>query len=445
MRACRWSHLILLGGLLGACGPSERGLFSWCSEGDAGAPPAGVSPTYFADVKPVIDSKCVRCHEPGGIGPFSLQSYDEVFANRAAVGAAVAGGVMPPWLAADCCAGYRSDWSLTGEERQLVGAWMAAGAPAGDPASPPARPTVRVGGLSRVDLTVKMPEPYTVAPRPGTTDDTRCFLVDWPLDREVFVTGANVLPGNRSIVHHLVLGVVADDRLAEARARDDKDSRLGFDCSGGTGAMRMTAVLGGGLAASEPPEGVGIRVPPGAKLLLNIHYSTAHAAPGATLVDQTSVQFKLSDSGRGLKGIIVANPAWLVGDAMRVRAGDPDAVFYYRYRPTVFTRGRQVKIYAAHPHMHYFGSQFLLGILRADGTQTCLLAIPRWTFGWEQPYWLEEPVVLGPEDKVYVECHFDNSEANQPVIDGVRSRPRDFAWGGNNQDMCVGFLAYSEE
>ena len=336
----RRSCLVLLAvapALAAGCGPPDKGLFAWCSEGDAGAPPLSVVPSYHADVKPIVDGKCVRCHQPGGIGPFSLQSYDELFARRELAHAAVATRRMPPWLAAPCCAKYRADFSLTEEERAVFGAWVQAGAPAGDPAAPPARPTVSVGGLSRVDVTVTMPEPYTVTVRPGTTDDTRCFLIDWPLDREVFVVGASVVPGNRGIVHHLVMGMVAGDRLAEARGRDAKDRRPGFDCAGGTGAMRMSAVFGGGLAASEPPEGIGIKVPVGAKILLNIHYSTAHAH-GLSLVDQTSVQFKLADSGRPVKGIIVANPAWLVGNAMLVRAGDPDAVYYYRYKPHVFTQ-----------------------------------------------------------------------------------------------------------
>jgi hypothetical protein len=428
-----------------ACTPAEQGLFTWCSNNsDAGVAVSSEPPTYYGDVKPIVDGKCVRCHQEGGIAPFSLETYDALNARRDLAWAAVRDRRMPPWLAAPCCASYSHDWSLTDEEISVFGAWVAAQGPAGDGALPPRRPTVTVGGLSRVDVSVRMAEPYTVSPPPGTTDDTRCFVIDWPIDREVYVAGANVIPGNRAVVHHLVLGVVTGDNLAEAQSRDRKAAGPGFPCSGGAGGVRWSGIIGGGLAASESPEGIGVKVPVGSKLLLNIHYSTAHLHHD-TLTDLSAIELKLEDSGRPLENIAVTNPFWVVGDAMKVKAGDPDAVFYYRYRPTLFTRGKRVKIYSAHPHMHYFGSQFLLGILRKDGSQECLLAIPRWDFGWEQSYWLKTPVTLEPDDQVYVECHFDNSETNQPLVNGVPAKPRDIAWGGNNQDMCAGFLAYAEE
>jgi hypothetical protein len=77
--------------------------------------------------------------------------------------------------------------------------------------------------------------------------------------------------------------------------------------------------------------------------------------------------------------------------------------------------------------------------LHADGTETCLLEIPDWEFGWEQPYWFAEPVPFGPQDRLYIECRFDNSAANQP--DGVA--PRDIGWGDGDQDMCAGFVSFT--
>ena len=130
---------------------------------------------------------------------------------------------------------------------------------------------------------------------------------------------------------------------------------------------------------------------------------------------------------------------------MEVKAGDPEAIYYYRARPTIFTAGKRVWIHAVTPHMHNFGKKLVLGILRADGSKDCLLEIPHWHFGWEQFFWLKTPKVLNPDDQVYIECRFDNSKDNQPLVDGVRRPPRDIAWGGNDQDMCAGFLTFATE
>ncbi|MDQ3778274.1 MAG: monooxygenase, partial [Actinomycetota bacterium] len=36
---------------------------------------APARPTYFQDVKPILDARCTGCHQAGGIAPFKLTSY----------------------------------------------------------------------------------------------------------------------------------------------------------------------------------------------------------------------------------------------------------------------------------------------------------------------------------------------------------------------------------
>ena len=58
------------------------------------------APTYFADVKPIVDGRCAGCHRMGGIAPFSLTTYAAARAHRSEMAAAVAARIMPPWHAA---------------------------------------------------------------------------------------------------------------------------------------------------------------------------------------------------------------------------------------------------------------------------------------------------------------------------------------------------------
>jgi hypothetical protein len=40
-----------------------------------------------------------------------------------------------------------------------------------------------------------------------------------------------------------------------------------------------------------------------------------------------------------------------------------------------------------------------------------------------------------------VECHYDNSPGNQPVVDGQRLPPRDVTWGeGTHDEMCLSYI-----
>ena len=52
-------------------------LVSWC----AAVGQANPTPVYVKDIEPIIRKNCTTCHKPGGMGPFSLQSYEEVIAK----------------------------------------------------------------------------------------------------------------------------------------------------------------------------------------------------------------------------------------------------------------------------------------------------------------------------------------------------------------------------
>ena len=68
--------------------------------------------SYYRDVKPIIDQKCIKCHTDGGIAPFSLTTFDQVSAVKDAIVAAVSAGIMPPWPPAKGCSEYADVRSL---------------------------------------------------------------------------------------------------------------------------------------------------------------------------------------------------------------------------------------------------------------------------------------------------------------------------------------------
>ena len=62
-------------------------------EGDIGVD----GPTYYADIKPLIERKCLSCHVEGGIAPFALTSPDDVVATASFLANSGESLVMPPW------------------------------------------------------------------------------------------------------------------------------------------------------------------------------------------------------------------------------------------------------------------------------------------------------------------------------------------------------------
>jgi mono/diheme cytochrome c family protein len=398
--------------------------------------------SWHREVRPIIFGRCSTCHVEGGHAPFALTGYPEAAAYAPAIRDAVLHKRMPPWQPASCCNQFADNFGLSDPQIELIVRWIDQGAEEGD-RDRPAPPLPPVGGLSRVDLELTIPVGYRPQPKPGHVDDYRCFLLDWPEEQPVVVSGLNPVPGARPIVHHLIVTALDPDEAEAVAGEVAEDGRPGLPCEGGLGEFASGQVLGGSLIGGDFPDGIGARIEPGSKILLNVHYSVTDLAPPE---DRTTIQFRLEPGDTPLlevKPMVLANPAWLVGGAMTVKAGEV-RTYAHRVDPRLQTLGKRTLLRGLTPHMHYLAQGMIVTLLRDDGTRTCLLDVPRWEFGWEQPYWFTTPISLEPGDELQVQCTFDNTAANQPVIGGVKGAPRDIAWGSENQDMCAAFLAFTE-
>ena len=408
--------------------------------------PKDTGPTWFRDAQPIVSARCANCHTPGGIAPISLLSFAEVVAHKSAVRDQVANGTMPPWPPGPGCNTYRHDRSLPAAEKAALLAWIDRGAPQGDPADArPAPQGLAASGLSRVDATLTMPESYRPALSP---DEYRCFVLDWPETRERYVTGFQAKPGNAAMVHHAIAFLATPGQAAAYQRLDDAEPGQGYTCFGGTGgpSQRMLGLWAPGGGGTDFPFGTGIKVAPGSKLILQVHYNTG-AHPGG--VDQTSVQLKLDDTV-GAEAFVLpwADPSWLRG-AMPIPAGSGDVVHSFSYDPTTYLSyitGGVLKpgafhIYSASAHQHLRGSRSRHEILRGGTTSECLLDIPRWDFNWQGAYGLHDAVIFRPGDLLSVTCHWDNTAANQPIVDGKQVAPTNLNWGeGTGDEMCLGFF-----
>ncbi len=430
---------------------------------DTGSTDAAPKATWHQDVRPVIEGRCVTCHKPGGIGPFDLSTYAATKAVGALVKAVTGNRTMPPWHAGPEQS-FRGDPSLTDAQIQAISDWVDAGMPEGDPNAPgDALPDV-TEKISRVDRTVGLPEKYT--PPKGQADDYRCFLVDWPEDEEKYVTGFNVVPDNKGIVHHVAAFLLAPDALGATGAvtaltdLDKAEAGPGYACYGGpSGAADLIVPilqLGQwvpGQQGVDFPTGTGIRVPKGSKLVLQMHYNMDFAETGP---DQTQVQFKLDTPDKIEKKAAFApwlNAAW-IGDAMKIPAGEASVTHAHTKDPRGFWKNfvgsvdvqKGFLVHGALLHMHTLGVWAETYITRKDGTKVMIVRTPSYDFDWQRLYMLKEPVTFGEGDTLTVRCNWNNTEAKQKVIAGKPpTQPKDVYWGeGSLDEMCVANLYITE-
>lgn len=435
-------------------------LFAGCGGEDAGN--AAPEVTWHQDVRPIVEARCAGCHKAGGIGPFDLSTYAGTRAVAELVGMVTAARTMPPWHAG-AEQGYLGDPSLTDAQIATIAKWVEIGTPEGDAAKPGASLPDVGQTISRVDRTLQIPVPYT--PKSDAPDDYRCFLVDWPETEERFVTGFAVQAGNPKVVHHVAAFLLTPDAIGASSAMsslaelDAKEEGPGYACYGGpSGAADLIVPIQQvgqwvpGQEGMDFPEGTGIRVPPGSKLVIQMHYNIDFAEPGP---DQTQVKFRLHKPEEIQRPGAFApwlDAAW-IGTAMKIPAGEPSVTHSKTGDPRGFWKNfvGDVKvesgfwIYGSLLHMHTLGVSAEVYVTRADGSKVTIVHTPKYDFNWQRMYMLAEPVRFEPGDALTVRCTWDNSAGNQiRTKDGTKA-PADVYWGeGSLEEMCVANLYISE-
>ncbi|HWB10612.1 MAG TPA: redoxin domain-containing protein [Pirellulales bacterium] len=377
-----------------------------CRIGRVARQPRGET-TYTKHVAPILQNRCIGCHRAGQVGPFALTSYDEAAAWAETLREAVDADRMPPWHANPAFGRFVNDGRLTDDEKRLIDVWVENGAPEGDPADLP--PPAKFDGewaIPRPDLVVSMPQPFTV-PAKGTVP-YKIFRTDISFDEDRWLIAAEGRPGNKAVVHHMLLFYVPPG--AERISPE----------------MPLFNVLGAyvpGLPTGVLPPGVARRIPAGSKLAFQLHYTPN----GGEQVDQSSVGLLFTDPKNVKKSLEVGMS---LNFLFRIPPGDKD------YRVEASHRfGEDTLLFTLQPHMHLRGKSFRFDAIYPDGIKETLLDVPRYDFNWQLTYVLAEPKLLPEGTTLHCTAAFDNSADN-------RSNPDPGAtvmWGDQTwQEMMIG-------
>ena len=318
---------------------------------------------------------CVVCHQPGGIAPVNLVDYGQAAALSKIIKDQVTSRIMPPWGADNtgACNTYQNARWLSEDEIALFAAWADAGAPEGDPAHAPAMPEP-LAGLAKVSATLDIGADYT--PNDIENDDYRCFVVDPGLTQDMYLTGYQVKPGDSRVVHHVILYSL--DSAAAQQAVEDLDAAEagpGYTCFGGPGSSDSRFIGGWapGTPATEYPEGTGVQLTAGRKVVIQIHYNllagawTDHTTMDVTL--EPSVPFPATITPIYDAGIVLPpGQSYVTGTSS---VGNPAPV--------------PVRVHGVFPHMHQLGVDLTVTATRGS-EDICMVDVPRWDFNWQQFY-----------------------------------------------------------
>lgn len=372
-----------------------------------------------------MQAKCQMCHRPNDIAPFALKTYEDARMWAEDIRRVVTERIMPPWKPVEGHGDFRDAYGLTEDERQTIVSWVNAGAPEGDPAElPEPRGADGLWQLGEPDLIVEMREPYTP---PRGRDNHRCFVISNPFEEAVYVKAADVLPGNRRIVHHVILYI---DEKGQSLQLDEREEGPGYTCVGGPNFdISINSAVAGwapGTMVRPLPEGVAVQIPRGGRLVMQVHYSPS----GRTGEDLTKVglYFAKERVERRIFYVPVLNTRFAIPP------GNADYEVRGNFVVPPLLDGKVIQIF---PHMHLLGRQIRVDHVQRGQTRP-MIWIDNWDFNWQGFYTYKEPMPFSALSDFRLSCRFDNT-ANNP------RNPNDplttVRWGEETGDeMCLAFL-----
>lgn len=364
--------------------------------------------TYSEHISRILQDKCVSCHRPGEIAPFSLLDYDEVSGWADMIQEVVNENRMPPWHANPAHGEFKNDIRLSSEEKKLINQWVDGGVAQGDPALLP-KPRTFVEGwqIGQPDVVIPMSkEPYQV-PATGVVE-YQYFVVPTNFKEDRWINAAEIRIGNRAVVHHVIVALHEGGRSAHGAI----DSEWITACAPGSPPLQL-------------PDGFAKLIPAGAKLLFQMHYTPN----GTPQEDVSSVGFKFVDADQVKKAVGTRE---VINTKFEIPAGEGNHEVVARTRLRSDTL-----VLALFPHMHLRGKSFRYIARYPDKSTEILLDVPNYDFNWQNSYIFKEPKRLPRGTTIQCIAHFDNSKKNI-----ANPNPRkSVRWGDQTfEEMMIGYF-----
>jgi hypothetical protein len=194
--------------------------------------------TFTKDIAPILQRSCQHCHNPSGVAPMPLTTYEEVrpwsraIKTRTALGPRA--GVMPPWFVEKNIGiqKFKDDPSLSDEEIARIGKWVDSGSPRGNPADmPPPRDFANADKwtIGEPDLVLRSPEITVPATGPdkwgslgmvptGITEDRYVSALEVREVNDIPKSGPTNTVGGRYVWHHMTYSSEVPGAAAGAAA-----------------------------------------------------------------------------------------------------------------------------------------------------------------------------------------------------------------------------------
>jgi len=370
--------------------------------------------SYAHDVAPIIKAKCATCHQPGGIGPMPLNTYEQVKGFSPMIREVIRTNRMPPYMADQTVGHFKDDDRLSPEQIKTLVHWIEGGAARGEGEDPLAKIDFKAPDwpLGKPDIIVEIP-PFTI-PAQGVLDYQRP-VVPSVMTEGRWMKATTFRVTDRQAVHHILTGVV------------DGNFKTGDTAT----ETQWGASLGGygpGRGSNINPDEHGVWVPPSGGVAFQNHYTPY----GRETVEKTQMGLYFYPKGQEPKYVLRTMGIFDFSIVIPANTEEHHEQAYLLFP-------KDAIIYGLTPHAHHRGASASVSVIYPDGREQMLLALPRYDFNWQYEYFLAEPLKIPAGTKVVTRYTYDNSKRNPANPDPNKV----VTWGEQSwEEMLATYLHY---
>lgn len=369
--------------------------------------------SYSQEVAPILLENCSVCHRKGGVGPWAMTDYNMVKGFSLMMREVIRTKRMPPWHADPAIGQFSNDRSLNNEEIKTLVHWIEAGAPKGEGADPLLGTAISQSEwaneeeLGPPDYVINIPA--MDIPATGVVDYQYKFVKN-TVGKDVWVKAAEVLPGDKAVLHHVITS------FGQLETRGPRKGRLKYRDRKG---LRGYAP---GINSNPYPDGGGVFLPADVAFEFQMHYTPV----GRATVDETRMGIWVAEEKpkHEIFTMTILNP--------RIRI--PAGVKEHKESATTVV-SKDALLYSVLVHAHYRGKKMVVAAYYPNGKTEVLLSVPNYDFNWQTFYDLEEPKFIPAGTTLIQHQWWDNSAQNKANPDPTV----EVTWGDQSfEEMLFG-------
>jgi hypothetical protein len=440
---------------------------------------------YRGAIQPIIANNCLNCHGVGGHALPTLNTYAAIAAVKTNALVLIQNGRMPA----------TGVWTSDADKQNLM-SWLGQSNPVDACASPTPTPTP-----PPMPMPTPTPSP-TPNPNPTPAPTPTPAAGDLPrVDYETFTTPHMIMPdhsgdemyneiipltGLEPSKTYNIVGVQTDaveiasghvspllhHALVMKGAPGQKPRQMMSPDFGSLGNIQLIdwilknklvgrlidrvigpkmMLFGGYVKGANTfilPEGYGIVLPGNSTLTLSIHFNDLFA-PDADKNVRLRIRYMFAERiQRQAYMSLEVNPQWVVDEkSMLIPADSPATSHGYTVTPWdyVHTKTNRLDLLGVLYHMHNLGVAAKLSLVQGKHV-TLINEDKHFNYAHQYMRYFPTPLTLVKgRDQLNAQCTWDNSQKNQPVVNGQQISPIDVMWGeGTLNEMCMWVSVYGD-